>query len=101
MHETICTFPSTILYASRLKSHSSVAKHLLADLPSTASDNSDFDDVLKVPVVFFDTAGCEYFERVDAESGNNNDEGSKRNENEAMVVKMWVEKLVSTHPLSA
>jgi len=92
MHEMICDFPSTVLYASRLQSHASVAKHLLKDLPGS-SDDPDFADVLATPVVFFDTAGCEYFERVDEEGGNN-DEGSRRNENEAMVVKHWVEKLV-------
>jgi DNA polymerase alpha-associated DNA helicase A len=41
-------------------------------------------------VVFYDTAGCEYFERVDGD----NDEGSRCNENEVTVVKGWVEKLV-------
>ena len=92
MHKTICDFPSNVLYASRLKSHDSVATHLLKDLPGV-KDEPDFADVVAVPVVFFDTAGCEYWERVDDEGGNN-DEGSKRNENEAMVVKSWVEKLV-------
>ncbi|KAG8889191.1 hypothetical protein FRB99_004007, partial [Tulasnella sp. 403] len=92
MHEIICQFPSTVLYSSRLESHSSVAHHLLSELPGVAND-TDMADVTSTPVVFFDTAGCEYFERVEDEGGGG-DEGSRRNENEAMVVKGWVEKLV-------
>lgn len=49
--------------------------------------------MLGTPVVFFDTAGCEYFERQETDSDN--DEGSKCNENEALVVKNWIERLVS------
>lgn len=92
MHEQICTFPSKTLYHSKLKSHSSVAGHLLLDLPNTHADSEeDEKDVLATPVIFFDTSGCEYYERVDGEG----DEGSRSNENEAMVVKQWVDKLVS------
>jgi DNA polymerase alpha-associated DNA helicase A len=47
-------------------------------------------EILGTPVVFFDTAGCEYFERMEGD----NDEGSRCNENEATVVKNWVDKLV-------
>lgn len=46
--------------------------------------------MLQTPVVFFDTAGCEYFERLDGDG----DEGSRCNENEVTIVKNWVEKLV-------
>jgi len=49
--------------------------------------------VLGTPVIFFDTAGCEYFERQDTDGDA--DEGSKCNENEALVVKNWVERLTS------
>lgn len=91
MHESICQFPSDTLYASKLECHDSVAQHLLKDLPGVNDD----PDVLGVPVVFFDTSGCEYYERVDDEG----DEGSRRNENEAMVVKNWVEKLVTFESL--
>ncbi|KAG8922443.1 hypothetical protein FRC02_011855 [Tulasnella sp. 418] len=91
MHELICSFPSSVLYKKKLKSHPSVKKHLLRDLPSISQAESDID-VVGLPVVFFDTAGCEYFERVDGEGGSA-DEGSRSNENEALVVKQWVEKL--------
>ncbi|KAF8635577.1 hypothetical protein AX15_000227 [Amanita polypyramis BW_CC] len=101
MHKQICTFPSKTLYSSRLKSHESVASHLLADLPTIRAlemsglklDEEESKEVLGTPVVFFDTAGCEYFERQ--ETDGDGDEGSKCNENEALVVKNWVERLVS------
>nr|GAT50155.1 predicted protein [Mycena chlorophos] len=91
MHETICAFPSVTLYGSRLASAPSVEKHLLLDLPETHARSADDEkEVLGTPVVFFDTAGCEYFERLEGDG----DEGSRCNENEATVVKNWVDKLV-------
>lgn len=101
MHAEICEFPSKTLYASKLKSHESVASHLLRDLPNTqefvTKENEDIvKEVLGTPVVFFDTAGCEYYERLDGDG----DEGSRCNENEATVVKTWTERLVEAglHP---
>jgi DNA polymerase alpha-associated DNA helicase A len=92
MHADICAFPSETLYSSKLTSHPSVASHLLRDVPGIqAGSEEDNKDILGTPSVFFDTAGCEYFERVDEDG----DEGSRCNENEAMVVKTWAEKLVS------
>ncbi|KZT22299.1 P-loop containing nucleoside triphosphate hydrolase protein [Neolentinus lepideus HHB14362 ss-1] len=91
MHEQIAQFPSKVMYLARLKSHPSVASHLLKDLPNTNTVNEeDEKEVLGTPVVFFDTAGCEYFERLEGDG----DEGSRCNENEAEVVKRWVEKLI-------
>lgn len=95
MHAQICQFPSKTLYASKLKSHDSVSSHLLSDLPNTRSfietkDEETIRDILGTPVVFFDTAGCEYYERLEGDG----DEGSRCNENEALVVKRWTEKLV-------
>lgn len=95
MHSQICQFPSKTLYASKLTSHQSVKSHLLKDLPNTSTFTSSEDEdsireILGTPVVFFDTAGCEYFERLDGDG----DEGSRCNENEAAVVTKWVEKLV-------
>ena len=56
MHDQICDFPSKTLYQSKLKSHPSVASHLLKDLPN-ADPDADDDEVLHHPVVFFDTSG--------------------------------------------
>ncbi|KAJ7764583.1 AAA domain-containing protein [Mycena maculata] len=91
MHADICAFPSATLYSSKLTSFSAVASHLLRDLPETHADSPDDEkEILATPVVFFDTAGCEYFERTEGDT----DEGSRCNENEATVVKNWVDKLI-------
>jgi len=95
MHEQIAQFPSKTLYSSKLAAHASVANHKLSGLPSCSESSAD--DVLDVPVVFFDTSGCQYFERLegDGEGGNAAiEEGSRCNENEAEVVRKWVEELV-------
>lgn len=92
MHSQIADFPSKTLYHSSLISHDSVASHLLRDMTGVAQDD-DSADIVGLPIVFFDTSGCEYYERLDAGSVKG-DEGSKCNENEATLVKNWVEKLV-------
>lgn len=93
MHSQICEFPSKTLYGSKLESDPSVASHLLSDLPNTHADSEEErQELLATPIVFFDTAGCEYFEKVDADV----DDGSRSNENEATLVKNWVDSLVST-----
>ncbi|KAF7968001.1 hypothetical protein HWV62_32200 [Athelia sp. TMB] len=91
MHAQICAFPSAALYGGRLAPDASAAGRLLRDLPDTAGD----EDVLGAPVVFFDTAGCEYYERAE---GDGDGEGSRCNENEAGVVGRWVATLVSSVP---
>lgn len=92
MHDQICSFPSKALYGSKLKSHESVASHLLLDLPNakTTLQDDEEKELLRAPVVFFDTAGCEYFEKLDGDA----DEGSRSNENEATIVSDWVDRLV-------
>ena len=100
MNTKISDFPSKTLYSSRLTSDISVASRLLSDLPNLP-DATDTKDALRHEVVFFDTAGCEFFERIDnggegAEASTAvGDEGSKCNVNEAEVVRKWVEELVS------
>lgn len=94
MHSQIAAFPSRTLYHNKLQSHESVATRLLRDLPNAqVVSEEDAKELLGTPVVFFDTAGCEYFERLDGDG----DEGSRCNENEATVVKSWVESLVRNH----
>ena len=95
----ICGFPSKTLYYSMLTSDTSVASRLLSDLPNLPNAK-DAKDTLGHEVVFFDTAGCEFFERIDGGEGVEaslavGDEGSKCNVNEAEVVRKWVEELVS------
>jgi hypothetical protein len=71
------------------------------DLPTIVDPTDDeVKDVLEQPVVFFDTAGCEFFEKnegdddVKGKGGGRIGEGSKSNENEADVVVKWAKKLV-------
>ncbi|KAI0748127.1 P-loop containing nucleoside triphosphate hydrolase protein [Daedaleopsis nitida] len=91
MHAQIAAFPSKVMYHSKLKNHASVEAHLLRDLPNAkAVPEEEEKEVLATPVVFYDTAGCEYFERLEGDG----DEGSRCNENETSVVKMWVEQLI-------
>jgi DNA polymerase alpha-associated DNA helicase A len=99
MNEKIAIFPSETLYQSNLISDDSVASHTLLDLNTIIdSTNEETKDALEHPVIFFDTAGCEFFERSegDGESVSKGlGEGSKCNENEAEVVAKWARKLVS------
>ncbi|KAL1745678.1 P-loop containing nucleoside triphosphate hydrolase protein [Schizophyllum fasciatum] len=97
MHRDICAFPSKALYDGKLLPDPAVAERLLRDLPvvkmareSATAQVADEDDPLAVAVIFFDTAGCEYYERLEGDT----DEGSRCNENEASVVKNWVSELV-------
>lgn len=97
MHTQICAFPSRMLYHKNLHPHSSVASHVLSDLLDHDSKSKlgeeETKELLETPVVFFDTAGCDYYERVDGEGGGEG-EGSRCNENEAEIVKGWVRQLV-------
>ena len=82
-----------------LTSDASVASRLLSNLPDLPNA-TDSKDTLEHEVVFFDTAGCEFFERIDGGEGTEapfalGDEGSKCNVNEVEVVRKWVEELVS------
>ncbi len=95
MHSAIARFPSTTLYSSKLISHDSVANHLLKDLPGLSDDETLKAGVLDVPLVFFDTSGCEFYERIENDDGKRGDEGSRSNENEAVMVQSWIETLAS------
>ena len=90
MHSKIAEFPSRVMYDSRLITHTSVATHLLRHLPNITTTSDDVQDALETPIVFFDTSGCEYFERLDGDG----DDGSRCNENEATIVHNWVTTLV-------
>ena len=107
MNERIAAFPSYKLYNNNLISSPLVAKRTLLDLPACREklEGQDIDeetkDTLGPTLVFFDTAGCEFYERNegdDAGSGSGSrgtGEGSKSNTNEAEVVMRWAKKLVS------
>lgn len=103
MNEYIASFPSEMLYDNLLISDTSVAKRTLLSLPTiTDVESEEAKDTLEPTVVFFDTAGCEFFERsVNDADGDAKvvrgalGEGSKSNENEAVIVAKWARKLVS------
>ncbi|KAK8864662.1 hypothetical protein IAR55_001912 [Kwoniella newhampshirensis] len=100
MNEQIAIFPSETLYKSSLLSDPSVAKRKLLGLPTIDDRTSEeARDILEPNVVFFDTAGCEFFERTEGEGGDVKraplGEGSKSNENEAEIVAKWARKLAS------
>ena len=98
MNENIATFPSETLYDSSLISDPSVAKRTLLELPTIINpDAEDTVDALQQTCIFFDTAGCEFYERTEGEGDTKGSigEGCKSNENEAVVVCKWARKLVS------
>ena len=106
MHADIASFPSDELYDSALISHDSVAAHTLRDIlppldeqgPDGAKDNEDLDIP---PVIFYDTAGCEFYERSGSsdepttKGGVGLDDESKSNANEATICAKWARHLVA------
>jgi DNA polymerase alpha-associated DNA helicase A len=93
MHETIMKFPSDELYDGKLVAAEAVKKRLLRDL-----DEVDETDDTKEPLVFFDTQGGDFPEKLeeDAPTGKKSImlSDSKSNEMEAAVVKMYVKNLI-------
>ncbi len=60
MHKSIMSYSSLVFYENKLQAHSSVSEHLL------------FKD--DAPLVFIDTAGCGYEEKIDGTSLSNPEE---------------------------
>lgn len=96
MNESIASFPSDTLYDASLISDASVATRTLLDLPTIVEPESeDAIDALSPTSIFFDTAGCEFYERTEGDGESKSlGEGSKSNENEAVVVCKYARKLV-------
>lgn len=94
MHENIMAFPSKALYESKLLAAEAVKARLLADLPYDVQSTED----TKEPVVFWDTQGGDFPEKVDDEDAPKSKSSifgeSKSNEHEAAIVKMQVQNLV-------
>ncbi|KDE05274.1 hypothetical protein MVLG_04306 [Microbotryum lychnidis-dioicae p1A1 Lamole] len=82
-NKTINTFPSQKLYDSKLVPSPIVEDCTLLDL---FEDKKGKDEDLGEPVVFWDTAGLDMFEREDKES--------QRNENEAQICAEYVRFLI-------
>lgn len=83
MHERIMEWSSRELYEGRVRPHSSVRTHLLADLPHVAST-----DETGLPVILIDTAGCDLEEEEEAKGD------SRSNEGETKVVVAHVDSLL-------
>ena len=62
MNETIMEYSSSVFYEGKLKAHNSVAKSLLFDNDS--------------PLLFIDTAGCGFEEKLEGTSSTNPDEAA-------------------------
>ncbi|XP_069821859.1 DNA-binding protein SMUBP-2 isoform X2 [Dendropsophus ebraccatus] len=84
MHDCIMQWASHALYGGKLESHSSVAQHLLKDLPGVTTT-----DETSIPLLLIDTAHCGLFE-IDIE-----DEQSKGNPGEVRLVDLHVQALTS------
>lgn len=97
MHEKIMAFPSTALYEDKLIAAEAVKSRLLRDLPYEVTDTED----TREPVVFWDTQGGDFPEKTedDTDSGAKGKSSllaeSKVNENEAAIVRMHVQSLVT------
>jgi len=105
MNELIASFPSFKLYNNNLISSPLVATRTLLDLPACVEKigeniSDETRDTLEPTLVFFDTAGCEFYERNEGDDPGSGGlkkgmgEGSKSNANEAEVVVRWARKLV-------
>ena len=96
MHERIMRFPSDELYEAKLVAADSVKARLLSDLPYEVKETED----TKEPVVFWDTQGGDFPEKIDDGEGDKKTNkstllgDSKSNEMEAALVKYHVANLI-------
>ncbi|KAN0060658.1 hypothetical protein ACQY0O_007316 [Thecaphora frezii] len=94
MNLDIMAYPNAALYEGQLEAHSSCATISLRDVESFRSfpdgegGDEEEEEVATAPVVFYDTAGCEFYESSenDEAMGKREGEGSKWNENEAALI---------------
>jgi DNA polymerase alpha-associated DNA helicase A len=93
MNERIMLFPSQELYESKLKAAETVKQRLLSDLPYDVKDTDD----TREPVVFYDTQGGDFPERIEDEIGKSEPllAESKSNDMEAAIAVRHVDKLVA------
>ncbi|TIB79466.1 hypothetical protein E3Q23_00058 [Wallemia mellicola] len=97
MHDMIMKYPSEAMYNSKLTAYEPVSKRTLMELPNVADNDTEKDEVeLSSPLVFIDTDGYDFFERIDSEELKKGavEEGSKYNENEVEIIKRKVQDLV-------
>jgi superfamily I DNA and/or RNA helicase len=90
MHEAIMAFSARWFYRDDLRADSSVARHLLSELPGVTAN-----DLTNSPLHFVDTAGASFEEESEA------DGDSKFNLQEAALVARHVERLLTAGVSSA
>ncbi len=102
MHENIMRFPSDELYDSKLVAADAVKARLLIDLPYEVRETDDTKEAL----VFWDTQGGDFPEKVEDEDADNMAgkgalmSDSKSNDMEAALVKFHVGNLVDAGVLA-
>jgi superfamily I DNA and/or RNA helicase len=84
MHSAIMGFSNEEFYGGALVAHESVGNHLLCDLEGVARE-----PITEQPVKFIDTAGANYDEQLEEESG------SRRNRQEADLAVKYVRRLLA------
>jgi DNA polymerase alpha-associated DNA helicase A len=84
MNELIMSWSSKEFYDGKLEADASVQHHVLSDMIHVQSDESS-----DVPLIFYDTSGFDYDEREDESM-----HGSKLNEQEAEIVRRYVDKIL-------
>ncbi|KAL3939419.1 MAG: hypothetical protein SGBAC_005861 [Bacillariaceae sp.] len=90
MHHDIADWASQAMYHGELQTHASVRDRTLSqleDLQKIASHDESMDELAKTRMLLVDTAGCEYFETVNAA-------GSRFNHGEANIVAKHVQRLL-------
>ncbi|KAK3700712.1 hypothetical protein LTR37_015794 [Vermiconidia calcicola] len=97
MHEKIMAFPSSALYDNKLIAADAVKARLLKDLPH--GNVEDTEDT-REPLVFWDTQGGDFPEKVEDDEAGAKGKGallaeSKVNENEAALAALHVRNLVA------
>lgn len=89
MNKKIMEFPSATLYNGELVADDSVANGVLSDLPGV-----DSNEETTVPFVWYDTQGDDFIESCDQDEDV---VSSKFNENEGLLAKDHVEKLIQSN----
>lgn len=96
MHEKIMQYPSEALYEGKLKAAEAVKARLLKELPYEVQSTEDTAE----PLVFWDTQGGDFPEKVEDDEGGSKGRSSllaesKVNELEALIVQRQVSSLVN------
>ncbi|CDS00056.1 hypothetical protein, partial [Sporisorium scitamineum] len=99
MNTEIMSFPNAELYERKLSAHTSCADIRLTDLPnlslhsSSPNAQSEEEQELLAPVVFYDTSGCEYYETTPSPDEHVLLADSKSNVHEVDLVIKHLEQL--------